>query len=97
MCISRGSRRFGRRESVRSLELLVEEHLAGAEPLERRPDLELRPAELRERVDRWPAGTRGTIVDAFEGEAVVEITDETGVALALLSLPYSALVILPAK
>jgi hypothetical protein len=95
--ISRGWQRFGLRASAPSLELLVEEHLADAEPVERLPELELRMAELREPVDSWPAGTRGTIVDAFEDEAILEITGEDGSALALLSLPYSALTLLPAR
>ena len=97
--ISPGSRPFGLRGNAHkpSLELLVEEHLADAKPSVRWPEMELRGAELRESVGHWPVGTRGTIVDAFENEAVLEITDEQGAALALLSLPYSSLSVLPQR
>lgn len=57
----------------------------------RRPDLDFRRAELREDYWEWPAGTEGTVVDAFESEALVEIADEDGATLDLLSVPYSAL------
>lgn len=60
----------------------------------RRSDLELREVELREATGRWPAGTRGVIVDAFETRATVEIMDEDGRTLELLSMPYTQVALL---
>jgi hypothetical protein len=47
--------------------------------------------DLRVETGRWPAGTRGTIVEAFEGGALVEISDERGHTVDMLPLPYDAL------
>ncbi len=41
---------------------------------------------------RWPAGTTGTVIEADEQRALVEITDERGHALDFVSLPHDALV-----
>jgi hypothetical protein len=46
---------------------------------------------LRESRNGWPAGTEGTIVEAFEDEAIFEIADGDGCTLAMLDLPYTAL------
>jgi hypothetical protein len=53
--------------------------------------MRLRCAVLRQPRDGWPAGTRGTIVEAFENAAMIEISDDEGVMLDMLTLPYSAL------
>jgi Domain of unknown function (DUF4926) len=53
----------------------------------------LKIAELREEHDGWSAGTTGTIVEAFEDGALFEIADEDGCTLAMLPVPYDALVI----
>jgi hypothetical protein len=58
--------------------------------------MELRSVELRECVGGWAAGTRGVIVDAFVDDATVEIADEDGRTLDLLTLPYDALRMLDA-
>ncbi|MGZ4170853.1 MAG: DUF4926 domain-containing protein [Solirubrobacteraceae bacterium] len=39
----------------------------------------------------WAAGTVGTVVEALDKGAVVEIADEHGHTLDMLSLPYAAL------
>jgi hypothetical protein len=51
----------------------------------------LRVVTLRHRRDHWPSGTEGTIVEAFEDGAIVEIANDDGCTLAMLPLPYSAL------
>jgi hypothetical protein len=43
---------------------------------------------LRKSCGRWPRGTRGVIVDAFENDATVEILDEEGRTLDVLTLGY---------
>jgi hypothetical protein len=55
----------------------------------------LRCATLRQPRDGWPAGTRGTIIEAFEDAAMMEIADGEGVTVAMLTLPYDALTIGP--
>lgn len=40
---------------------------------------------------RWPAGTTGTIVEADDRLALVEITDDRGHALDFVSLPHDKL------
>src|SRR5581483_8377881 len=44
---------------------------------------------------RWPAGTIGTVVEADERLALVEISDERGHALDFVSLPHDALATRP--
>jgi len=68
------------------------EKSANGTPSER-PDLLLKGAVLRRPSGRWPSGTEGTIVEAFEDGAIVEIADDDGCTLAMLPLPYDALVI----
>lgn len=40
---------------------------------------------------RWPAGTVGTVLEADDQSALVEISDEQGHALDFVSLPLDAL------
>jgi hypothetical protein len=40
---------------------------------------------------RWPAGTVGTVVEADDRSALVEISDDGGHALDFVSLPHDAL------
>jgi hypothetical protein len=47
--------------------------------------------ELRVESGRWPAGTVGTVVEADEHQALVEISDERGHALDFIAIPHHAL------
>jgi Domain of unknown function (DUF4926) len=49
--------------------------------------------DLRVEVGRWPVGTRGTVVEAFDDGALVEISDDRGHTLDMLSLPFDALTV----
>ena len=40
---------------------------------------------------RWPAGTVGTVLEADDQSALVEISDDRGHALDFVSLPHDAL------
>jgi hypothetical protein len=40
---------------------------------------------------RWPAGTVGTVLEADDQSALVEISDDQGHALDFVSLPHDAL------
>ncbi len=40
---------------------------------------------------RWPAGTIGTVVEADNEQALVEISDDRGHALDFVTLPQDAL------
>lgn len=40
---------------------------------------------------RWPAGTVGTVVEADDRSALVEISDDRGHAVDFVSLPHDAL------
>ena len=92
--MSPGSSRHGSRANP--LEALAERHLAGADAKVRQPERELQQVHLSADVGRWPVGTLGTIVEAFEDGAVVEIASrEDGATLDLLTLPYSAVSVLP--
>jgi len=51
----------------------------------------LEVVELRTDSGRWPAGTIGTIVEADEAVALVEVVNERGHALDFVSLPHDAL------
>jgi hypothetical protein len=44
---------------------------------------------------RWPAGTLGTVVEADDHLALVEISDDRGHALDFVSLPHEALAARP--
>jgi hypothetical protein len=61
-------------------------------PIEK-PEMLLKIAELCVEHDGWSVGTSGTIVEAFEDGALFEIADADGCTLALLPVPYGALVI----
>ncbi len=47
--------------------------------------------ELLIDVGRWPAGTVGTVVDANDTTALVEISDDRGHGLDFVSVPQAAL------
>jgi hypothetical protein len=72
----------------------VDLHLHGRPPVQPDDGLELREVELRENRGVWTAGTRGVIVDAFESDATVEIMDEDGRTLDLITVEYEALSLL---
>jgi hypothetical protein len=40
---------------------------------------------------RWPAGTIGTVVEADDEKALVEISDDRGHGLDFISVPHQAL------
>jgi hypothetical protein len=40
---------------------------------------------------RWPAGTIGTVVEADDDQALVEISDDRGHALDFVTIPHDAL------
>ena len=40
---------------------------------------------------RWPAGTSGTLVETFPREGFVEIVDEGGRTLNIVTAPYAEL------
>jgi len=52
---------------------------------------ELEVVELLTAVGRWPAGTAGTVVEADETTALVEISDDRGHGLDFVSVPQAAL------
>jgi hypothetical protein len=52
--------------------------------------------ELRVDCGRWPAGTVGTVVEADEHEALIEVSDDRGHALDFIALPHHALAQHPA-
>lgn len=48
--------------------------------------------ELRTDSGRWAAGTVGTVVEADDDRALVEISDDRGHALDFVALPHESLV-----
>jgi hypothetical protein len=52
---------------------------------------ELDIVELVVEAGRWPAGTRATVLEVFADGPLVEIADERGHTLEMLSLPWSGL------
>jgi hypothetical protein len=52
---------------------------------------ELEVVELAADAGRWPAGTRGTVVETFPSAALIEIADERGHSQDFLTLPYDVL------
>ena len=46
--------------------------------------------ELRVASGRWPAGTVGAVVEAFPDGVLIEITDDEGRTLDMISLPHEA-------
>jgi hypothetical protein len=53
--------------------------------------------ELLVDLGRWPAGTIGTVVEADEQLALVEISDDRGHALDFISVPHRALAASPGR
>ena len=51
--------------------------------------------ELRVDSGRWPAGTIGTVVEANDELALVEISDDRGHALDFISVPHNAVASAP--
>jgi hypothetical protein len=51
----------------------------------------LEVVELRTQSGRWPAGTVGTVVEASDTAALVEIADDRGHGIDFVSLPHDAL------
>jgi hypothetical protein len=47
--------------------------------------------ELAADIGRWPAGTTGTLVEAFPREGFVEIVDQEGRTLDIVTVPYGEL------
>jgi hypothetical protein len=47
--------------------------------------------ELAADIGRWPAGTSGTLVETFPREGFVEIVDEDGRTLDIVTVPYAEL------
>lgn len=46
---------------------------------------------FREPGDKWPAGTRGTVVSDYGNVKLVEISDDRGVALDYVQVPTEKL------
>ncbi len=53
--------------------------------------------ELRDARGGLPAGTVGAVVELFATEALVEITDDSGATIELLSVPYEELRVRPSE
>lgn len=53
--------------------------------------------ELLAESGRWPAGTVGTVVEADAERALIEISDDRGHALDLISVPQEALASRPSQ
>lgn len=49
---------------------------------------ELDVVAFRESVGKWPAGTSGTVIHAFEENGLVEIVDDDGGAADVLMVPF---------
>lgn len=47
--------------------------------------------ELRTDSGRWPAGTIGTVVEADDEQALLEISDDRGHALDFVTIPHHSL------
>ncbi len=58
--------------------------------MNRNPEL-LDVVELREARGGHVAGTVGAVVELFDGEALVEIVDESGATSDLVQIPFEAL------
>ena len=52
---------------------------------------ELEVVELLTESGRWPAGTVGTVIEASDTAALIEIADNRGHAIDFVSLPHDAL------
>jgi hypothetical protein len=51
----------------------------------------LATVELTSGAGDWPAGTTGTLVEVFPREGFVEIVDDGGRTLDIVTVPYTAL------
>jgi hypothetical protein len=51
----------------------------------------LATVELTADTDGWLAGTTGTLVETFRYEGFVEVVDQGGRSLDIVTVPYSAL------
>jgi hypothetical protein len=51
--------------------------------------------ELRKARGSQPAGTAGAVVELLENEALIEIADENGTTVELLTVPYEELRVRP--
>jgi Domain of unknown function (DUF4926) len=60
------------------------------EAMKAKPDL-LDVVELREPRGSQPVGAVGAVLELFPTEALVEITDEAGRTVELLTVPFEAL------
>jgi hypothetical protein len=49
---------------------------------------ELDVVVFTEKVGRWPAGTKGTVVDLVPENGLVEISDDASDALDLIMVPF---------
>ncbi|MEA2222580.1 MAG: hypothetical protein QOH83_956, partial [Solirubrobacteraceae bacterium] len=56
-----------------------------------RPHTELDVVELLAESGRWPAGAVGTVVEASDAAALIEIADDRGHAIDFVSVPHDAL------
>jgi hypothetical protein len=61
----------------------------GTMPEPRRAVLDV--VELLADSGRWPAGTVGTVVEADDAQALVEVSDDRGHALDFIAVPHCAL------
>lgn len=59
-------------------------------PVATNPEI-LSIVELRVESGRWPVGTLGTVVEALDQGALIEISDERGHTIEVLALPYDVL------
>jgi hypothetical protein len=50
----------------------------------------LEVVQLLTQSGRWPAGTVGTVLEASDTAALIEITDNRGHAIDFVSLPHDA-------
>lgn len=55
------------------------------------PYTELDVVELLGESGRWPAGTVGTVIEASDAAALIEVADERGHAIDFVSVPHHTL------
>jgi hypothetical protein len=46
---------------------------------------------LREPIDKWPAGTSGTVVSDYGETKLIEISDDSGTTVDLIQAPLAKL------
>jgi hypothetical protein len=64
---------------------------ATAHPPVHHPIAELDAVEFTVPVGPWPAGTEAVVLEVFDQGALVEVADQDGQTLDLLSVPWPAL------